>query len=42
MASTKDQKEFWRDSIMVKLEKINTGGENGSCKIEEMLKRERT
>lgn len=25
-----------------KLEKINTGGENESCKVEEMLKRERT
>lgn len=43
MGSTKGEKEFWRDSIMVKLEKINTGGENESCKVgEEMLKREKT
>lgn len=43
MGSAKGQKEFWRDSIMVKLEKKNTGGENESCKVgAEMLERERT
>lgn len=30
MESTKDEKEFWRDSIRVKLEKANTRGENES------------
>lgn len=30
MGSTKDEKEFWMDSIMVKLEKANTTGENES------------
>jgi len=24
---------FWRDFIVVKLEKINTGGENEKCKV---------
>lgn len=30
MGSTKDDREFWRDSIMVKLEKAKTRGENES------------
>lgn len=41
MGSTKGGKEFWGDSIMVTLEKINSGGENESCKLgAEMLERE--
>lgn len=30
MGSTKDDRVFWRDSIMVKLEKAKTRGENES------------
>lgn len=30
MGSTKDEKEFWMDSVMVNLEKVNTRGENES------------
>lgn len=30
MGSTKDAKEFWRDSIIIKLKKANTRSENES------------
>lgn len=38
MESNKDEKQFWRDSIMVKLEKAKTRGENESGNIEEREK----